>query len=79
MPIGRQAMRQDFKKLFEFLLGIPLTIVSFYFIFNFIYRNREEILPVFSDFNIAPYLLGLFFLTIFFSNLAENIAKSIVG
>ena len=59
-------MRQDFKKLFEFLLGIPLTIVSFYFIFNFIYRNREEILPVFSDFNIAPYLLGLFFLTIFF-------------
>src|SRR3989344_9706664 len=59
-------MRQDFKKLFEFLLGIPLTIVSFYFIFNFIYRNREEILPIFSNFNLVSYLLGFFFLTIFF-------------
>lgn len=59
-------MRQDFKKLIEFLLGIPLTIIAFYFIFNFIYKNRAEVFPVFSEFNIAPYLLGLFFLSVFF-------------
>lgn len=57
---------ENIKNLARFTLGFPLTIISFYFIFKFIFDNFSEIYPRIQNFNVLPFSLGLLFLIIFF-------------
>src|SRR3989344_3729201 len=59
-------MRGRLKNFIQFTLGIPLTVISLYFIFNFVYSNRNEILPHMENVNILPFLSGIVFLLVFF-------------
>src|SRR3989344_7121960 len=54
------------KPYLKFFLGFPLTAISFFFIARFIYSGKDEILAQVSNFNLLPFLLGVFFLILFF-------------
>src|SRR3990167_1977374 len=54
------------KPYLKFFLGFPLTAISFFFIARFIYSGKDEILAQVSNFSPLPFLLGIFFLILFF-------------
>lgn len=57
---------QKTKSILTFLLGVPLTILSLFFVIYFIYANRGEVLPYLKHFDLLPASLGLIFLCLFF-------------
>lgn len=59
-------MLEKAKNIVKFFFGIPLTIISLYFIFNFIYTSRNEIIPHLGNINLLPFITGIIFLLLFF-------------
>lgn len=57
---------QKAKGLLQFFLGIPLTIVAFFFVGKFIYESRSQIIESFKQFDSLLLTSGLFFLLLFF-------------
>lgn len=58
-------MQNNAKKFVKIAFGLPLTIISIGFITNFIYEHRSQI-PPFSDIHWPLFLLGTFFLLLFY-------------
>lgn len=54
------------KKLLRFLLGVPITLVSFYFIGLFIWNSKDDLVQSISQANIVMLLVGLLFFVLFF-------------
>lgn len=54
------------KMFLKTFLGIPASIISFYFIFRLIYDNRDTVYPMFSNIRIETLLSGIFFLMLYF-------------
>ncbi|OGH16690.1 MAG: hypothetical protein A3C30_01130 [Candidatus Levybacteria bacterium RIFCSPHIGHO2_02_FULL_40_18] len=64
--IQEKEFPQRLKGFLKFFLGAPLTIISLLFITRFIYSGKSEIFSQVSSFSILPFLLGFFFLILFF-------------
>lgn len=54
------------KTFLKTFIGLPLTIISFYFIFSIIIRNKENVLHSLKSGNILVLVIGCFFLFLFF-------------
>jgi len=54
------------KGILKLLLGFPLTITAFVFIFKFIFASKEDVLPYLSTFNPWVFLLGTLLIGAFF-------------
>ncbi len=59
-------MRSCIKNFIQFIFGVPLTAISLYFMFSFIYSSRSEILPYIGNVKTLPLLSGIVSLLVFF-------------
>lgn len=57
---------QRFKRILKFLLGTPLTLISLFFIFKFIFTNINQVKTYFENLNFFTFSAGIFFLIMFF-------------
>lgn len=55
------------KKYIGFLFGVPLTLLAFFFVINFLYSSRTEFFSYISELKLIPFLWGTLFLLLFFS------------
>lgn len=62
--------RSDFlynlKRAAKFIFGVPLTILSFYFIFLIFYNSQNEIIASFAGVRLLPLIGGLLLFIVFF-------------
>jgi uncharacterized membrane protein/uncharacterized membrane protein YbhN (UPF0104 family) len=57
---------QVLKRVAKFFFGIPLTILSFYFIFSILFQSHQEILASFAGVRFLPLIAGFLLLSVFF-------------
>lgn len=54
------------KKWGKFVFGVPLTILSFVFLFRILYSSWGDVSIDFSEINVSQFLLGVLFLALYF-------------
>ncbi len=65
--IQKKNIKDKVKNYIKFFLGIPLTVVSLFFIFSFIFTSRDEVFSYVGRFNLFAFVAGIIFLLLFFS------------
>jgi len=56
----------NLKRAAKFIFGVPLTILSFYFIFLIFYNSQNEIIASFTGVRLLPLIGGLLLFIVFF-------------
>lgn len=54
------------RRLLKFLIGFPLTLLSFLFIFKILYDSKSLLIESLSQVNFFLFFLGIFFFALFF-------------
>lgn len=59
-------MSDKLRKILKFALGVPLTLIAFYFIFSTIFSAREQVWNSLSNANVPLLGFGLLLMVLFF-------------
>lgn len=62
----KENIKEKLKVTLKLFFGIPLTIISLYFIFSFILTSKNDVFLFLSKFNPVPFAAGILFLLLFF-------------
>lgn len=57
---------QDIKKFIKTFFGVPLSIISFYFVGSILYQNRSVVFEQLREANILLLILGVLCVSVFF-------------